>query len=209
MINAIAEQTKPLMLSSMPIFETDRVSILAPTKAGHTAFYDLFNKTRYSEYRPLTEWNNSNKQKILVLRNPIERMHSAIAFFKKSYTEGQPILPPDPSNRNQLLNKIFNKSIPLKEKQTEIEFFIFHIHCRPFLKYINTNDFKIIKFENLEEYLPRYNGVPTTNTSNTRLTSFRKNPFFTKEELLEELSIYNTFSNKEVVDVEQWKELIK
>lgn len=208
MSTKIAEETKSLMLSNMPIFDTSKYSLLAPTKAGHTAFYDFFNKPRYSEYRHLNEWKNSNKQRILVLRDPVERMYSAINFFKQCYRKEHQMLPPDATNKNNFLNKVFSKDRPIKSRKTEIEYFVFHLHCRPFMLDIKDTDFKIIKFEELDNYLPRYQNIPTTHTTQKDITLFRKNPFFTKQDLLEEQHLYNLIlASKEPITPEDWKEL--
>ena len=62
----------------MFVHDNGKVSVLCMTRCGHTSMYDYFNIPRYSlNQTSFKVWWNSSSIKVLVLRNPIERMCSA------------------------------------------------------------------------------------------------------------------------------------
>lgn len=62
----------------MFVHDNGKVSVLSVTRCGHTSMYDYFGIPRYTltGNSPFT-WYNTNSIKVVVLRNPIERMYSA------------------------------------------------------------------------------------------------------------------------------------
>ena len=90
-----------------------------------------------------------------------------------------------------------------------VERFIFNQHCRPYMHIIKNRDFRIIKFEDLSQYIPKISPRGAeTNTTNRNIDPFPKNRYFKREDMIKEIELYESLLvNREVITPEEWKAL--
>lgn len=91
----------------------------------------------------------------------------------------------------------------------EVQKYIFDQHCRPYMHILKNRDFRIIKFEELSQYIPKVAPCDIeTNTTNKDIDPFPSNRYFKREAMLKEVELYeNLLANKEVITAEEWKAL--
>lgn len=122
----------------MLVYDNGKMSVLAATRCGHTSMYRYFKIKPYSLKESLVHlWLESKSQKVLVLRNPYDRLQSALCH-----------------------NARLKYATPDEKAES------LHIHSSPFLHMIpKTTDFKIIDFYRLSEYI-RLSGDTFVSNSN-------------------------------------------
>jgi hypothetical protein len=184
------------------IHDNGNLNVLSMTKCGHTAMSYYFGMP-IPPARTFSHWLEYESPKVVVLRHPVERMHSAITFYDKQFNE-QIV---DYQKTGKTDNLDFFKSFI--EDPRNIESYIFDLHCRPYLNAIKNRDFRIIRFEDLSEYIPKIApGDIETNTTNRNVDPFPKNRYFKREDMLREIELYeNLVTSREVITPEEWKEL--
>jgi hypothetical protein len=191
------------------VHDNGNLNILSMTKCGHTAMAYYFGMPApHNHDRTLSHWLEYKSPKVVVLRHPVERMHSAINFYEKQFNEliveyektGQ-------CDNFSLIEDLINWDD--RQREWEIEQYIFNKHCRPYMHILKNRDFRIIKFEELSQYIPKIPpGGIETNTTNRNIDPFPKNRYFKREDMLREIELYeNLVANREVITPEEWREL--
>jgi|688.fasta_scaffold648619_2 hypothetical protein len=194
----------------MIIFAHDNgnLNILSMPKCGHTAMWDYFDLLDIRQTRTFAHWLEGVSPKVVVLRHPAQRMHSSIAFYNEVWNTR--------SIEYQKTGKCFDfplmefwSSLNSTDCEWEIEEFIFNQHCRPYMHILKNRDFRIIKFEELPQYIPTVlPGGIATNTTDRSIDPFPLNRWFTRKDMLKEIELYeNLLVNREVITVEEWKAL--
>jgi hypothetical protein len=184
------------------IHDNGNLNVLSMPKCGHTAMSYYFG-IQLPMQKTFVHWLEYESPKVVVLRHPAERMHSAITFYDKQFNEQ--IVEYQKTRKTDNLD--FFKSFI--EDSLNIESYIFDLHCRPYMSILKNRDFRIIKFEDLSQYIPKVApGGIETNTTNRNIDPFPKNRYFKREDMLREIEVYESlFANREVITVEEWKEL--
>jgi len=165
---------------------TDKFAILAATRCGHTNMYHYFAIDHYS-HNPTNEvftWRE-HQNSIVVLRNPLDRVFSAMMHPATLYGQGQREL-----------------------------FFVNHSspYMNDILTGCN---FRIIDFYDLEQYIPRTSDAFQSPRTYSRIDDATKaedvyvaNKSYSLQALQTELKIYKELMvSCERVSVEEWKKL--
>lgn len=64
-------------------YDNGKVCVFANTRCGHTSMTGYFGFKPYTdEFQDISVWNNSKSRRVLVLRNPFDRLKSAILNVK-------------------------------------------------------------------------------------------------------------------------------
>jgi hypothetical protein len=153
--------------------------------------------------RTLVNWLEFQSPKVVVLRHPVQRMHSAIAFYDRLWNSQ--IVEYQKTGIDDNLHT-FKHFI---DNPANIEEYIFDQHCRPYMNILKNRDFRIIKFEDLSQYIPKVDPCNIEiNPTNKDIDPFPKNRYFKREDMLKEIELYeNLLVNREVITVEEWKAL--
>jgi hypothetical protein len=189
------------------IHDNGNLNVLSMTKCGHTAMSYYFGMPIPPD-RTLSHWLEYKSPKVVVLRHPAERMHSAISFYEKQFNEL--IVEYEKTGQCRDFSMIEGFiSCDIREREWRIEEYIFNKHCRPYMHILKNRDFRIIKFEDLSQYIPKIlPGGIDTNTTNKNIDPFPKNRYFKREDMLKEIELYeNLLVNREVITPEEWKAL--
>ena len=167
----------------MFIYNNGKCAVMANLRCGSTNMFNYFE--RETNNFGLKGWLEHHNP-IVVLRNPIDRVVSSLAFFWRD--EGTP----------------------------EFRLAEFARHSSPYLHDLTINNFRIIDFNILEQYIPRKDTVKIQSArTDTRCHPFITakdvyvpNPLYTLEDLERCVESYKDFiANKERVTVDEWKEL--
>lgn len=170
----------------MFVYENGKALILANSRCGHTSMYKYFGMEEYSLEGKITifDWIHSDSfsQRVVVLRNPYDRVRSALQNLKHC------------SEDNQL---------PLDDITW------FYNHSWPFMGMIKHCDFKYIDFYKLQEYINFSEKTIRSKESTSQGTKiYVPNHYYSEEKLDMEFDFYNKFlSEREELSVEEWKEL--
>jgi len=156
-------------------------------RCGHTNMYHYFGLPQYSVTGFTLENWEEHQNRIAVLRNPLERVISAEKLSVDRHVNN--------SRRGM--------------------FFI--EHSRPYMHMLLPHDFRIIDFQDLEQYIPRGSGLLQSYRTDSRVDDSIKpqdihveNSEYTLQELQQEFDTYKYFmANRERVTVEEWKNLTK
>jgi hypothetical protein len=190
----------------MIIFAHDNgnLNILSMPKCGHTAMWDYFDLLDIRQTRTFAHWLEGVSPKVVVLRHPAQRMHSSIAFYNEVWnTRGI-------RDARHIWEEVeYWSNLDDTSREKDVEEFIFNQHCRPYMHILKNRDFRIIKFEDLSQYIPKIlPGDIDTNTTNKNIDPFPKNRYFKREDMLKEIELYeNLLVNREVITPEEWKAL--
>ena len=190
----------------MIIFAHDNgnLNILSMPKCGHTAMWDYFDLLDIRQTRTFAHWLEGVSPKVVVLRHPAQRMHSSIAFYNEVWnTRGI-------RDARHIWEEVeYWSNLDDTSRAKDVEEFIFNQHCRPYMHILKNRDFRIIKFEDLSQYIPKIlPGGIDTNTTNKNIDPFPKNRYFKREDMLKEIELYeNLLVNREVITPEEWKAL--
>jgi hypothetical protein len=200
----------------MFVHDNGKVSVLANSRCGHQSMYEYFNLPVEAELKDKTDqWISSSNPKVLVLRNPIERMWSGIGLYE---LYAKPVITTYDAAKAKGLDKAdqingykFASLFANEETRHErIQEIIFKGHCAPYLTKIEVSDtdYQIIDFNELANYIPLAYRTNITNCSNKTLNGFIENDVFTKEDMLKEYDTYRRLlSSKSVISVDDWKRL--
>ena len=161
----------------MFIHENEFIHILVNTRCGHTSMYEYFGIEPYSRIPDIFNWISSKKRRILVLRNPIDRINSA---YKNSLQFIGTGVDPDEA---------------------------FVSHSTPYLKLIRGLEFELIDFAKIDEYIPMSNKTVVTYSNNTDFQYIPNKKYTemdVREEYELYKTIMNT---KLEISVSEWKAL--
>lgn len=212
----------------MLIHDNNKVSVLSNNRCGHQSMCDYFNlpkdiitkNTDHSlsvgeiERRQIHKWAASTSKKVLVLRNPIERMWSGIRLYDMYV---KPVIALYDAaklkgiDRSDAINQFRFAGLFADEatRHENIQTIIFHCHCAPFLNEVvkATSDFYILDFNKLDEYIPVTPRTNITNCDIRTLDNFIENDIFTKEDMENEYQTYLDIKNtKPEISPAEWKE---
>jgi hypothetical protein len=184
-------------------YDNGKVCVFANTRCGNTNMYHHFGFKPYSKaVDDFNAWSTTTtSQRVVVLRNPIDRMVSAINA-----------VPAMPFGTTFPIDVVRNKYYTESYIESCMETTLFKMHCSPYLHKISNEPFKIIDFSRLNEYIPRKMNLlqsPTTNSNNYTdpKSAYIKNKYFSLTELEKEYEIYlSLLKEREQISVEEWKE---
>ena len=200
----------------MFVHDNSKISVLANSRCGHQSMYDYFGLPVEAVIRnKIEQWTASPNQKVLVLRNPIERMWSGINLYE---LYAKPVVNMyDAAKKKGIDKSNYAKQFPFASlffdegtRNDTIQQIIFRDHCAPYLSTIeDTNvEYSIIDFERLSEYIPLAARTNITACQNVSLDNFVENEIFTKEDMQREYELYLTMlQSKTVLSPEEWKSL--
>jgi hypothetical protein len=195
----------------------EKLQIFANTRCGNTNMHHYFDVDVEAATRTSLEHihfflnsdinNNSlfptifSNELIVVLRNPLDRVISAINGVPKMTTL---ILPYRHNFEKELGREVSDKFLE--------DYAIFKLHCAPYLYLLKDKEFRIIDFTKLDEYIPRNTArqqSPVTNSSgytDPKLV-YVENPYFTLQDLETEYETYLALlTDREQISVAEWKE---
>lgn len=182
----------------MIYYDNGKLQIFANTRCGNTNMHHYFNLDVSSYQTFPTAFSN---ELIIVLRNPLDRMVSAVNGL--TLARGTILFP------ISILKKVLSKEYTW---EFLIELGIFDIHCKPYLSLIENNSFRIIDFNKLSEYIPRRSGFSQSPVTNSKGHTdpgsvYVENRYFSLSDLEKEYDVYcNLLRNREQISVAEWKE---
>ena len=166
----------------MFIHDNGKVCVASAPRCGHTSMYSYFGIDEWSISTDIRKWawNPTNSKKIIVLRNPVERMISA--YNRMISTQS--------TNKD---GNVESHSVPyLINIPKHINFYV--IDFRNLGYYIPVSSKTII----------------TGSSKSISTSCYINNSKFSKQDLEKELETYNYFiTNKPQIIPEEWKELTK
>lgn len=187
----------------MLIYDNGNLNILSHTKCGHIAMinYLAVKELKQFEY---SDWLVNPSPKILVIRHPVERMHSAISWADAMFLRR--LKEYDETGKCDNFHLIANL-VNSTNREAYIQDYIFNAHCKPYMHIIKKQQFRIIKFEELRNYIPKMTAFDT-KTQNRALDPFPENTYFNRKDMLQEIEDYEEIlQQKELITSEEWKEL--
>lgn len=176
----------------MFVYNDGKICVAATHRCGSTSMYGYFGLPLYEKIGnarfDFTYWNSLNDEsitKVLVLRNPYQRLESAINNTKYLSSD---------SVYSELLNNKDSKMFwTLK-------------HSKPYLHNITCEDFYVIDFDNLSKYIRKDYFTVTTNS---RTYKWQENfaKYYSKEDLDSEYTLFEKFSQRPNILPSVWKDL--
>ena len=200
----------------MFVHDNGKIAVLANSRCGHQSMYEYFNIPVEVELRDKTDqWISSNNRRVLVLRNPIERMWSGIGLYD---LYAKPVIMMYDAakakgvDKKESMSQFKFASLFMDEntRHSQIQEIIFKGHCAPFLNKIENVgvDYEIIDFNELNQYIPLAHRTNVTNCNNSTLEDFVENDIFTKEDMMCEYECYlSILESKTKISPESWKKL--
>ena len=170
----------------MFFYQSDRLSVVAASRCGHTSMYRYFGIEPYSsEYTPFEQFkDNKSPVKVIVIRNPYDRLLSAVRNLE-----------------SQEKNNVQLVGITRKQHIWE--------HSNHYIHQLHTwgdVGYKIIDFYNLGLYIPV--GQTTLPTySNDGITEWQDwmSEWMNKQEMLKEFSAYQEIiKNRPRLSTGEW-----
>jgi hypothetical protein len=177
--------------------DNGKLKVFANTRCGNTNMRHYFNIDADRQKHFPTAYSN---ELIIVLRNPLDRVVSAVKGIPK-------ILAALP-----LVDTLSNRIGKDFSKEFVDEFVIFYLHCNPFLYKIVDKPFRIIDFDKLVEYIPRKTGLfqsPVTNSKGHTdpKAVYVQNTYFSLSDLEKEYALYcKLLNDREHISISEWKE---
>lgn len=198
----------------MFVHDNGKIAVLANSRCGHQSMYEYFNIPIEVELRDKThQWISSNNRKVLVLRNPIERMWSGLGLFD---LYAKPVIMMYDAAKAKGVDKKDSMSqfkfaslfVDETTRHNKVQEIIFKGHCAPYLHSVETVDYEIIDFNKLNEYIPLAHRTNVTNCNNNSLDNFVENDIFTKEDMKKEYDLYLSILNsRPQISPNDWKSL--
>jgi hypothetical protein len=194
----------------MFVHDNGTLNVLSENRCGNTSMYHYFGIPEYSHMFHHTReqlrsiWKQNPSEKIIVLRDPYQRCHSAInyhntsGFFKKFHS-----MNPEQRQRHELFwqhRKILDKNLSYDEFRIEDV----RGHCVPYLKHLIGYEFRYINFNRISEYLDVQKGPITNTFHDTFSDEFLE--FFDIDSLKFEKFLYQEYLQRfEEISPEEWK----
>lgn len=198
----------------MFVHDNGKITVLANSRCGHQSMYEYFNLPIEVELRDKTDqWISSNNRRVLVLRNPIERMWSGLGLYDwyvKPVLMMYDAAKAKGVDKKDSMNQFKFASLFVDEntRHERIQQIIFKGHCAPYLSNIESAnvEYEIIDFGELGQYIPLAHRTNVTNCNNHSLDNFIENDIFSKEDLLAEYERYQSIlSAKRKLSPDEWK----
>ena len=177
----------------MFIYDNGKVCVFSATRCGHTSMYDYFGIPLHTHTGLLLkDWKNSNSLRVMVLRNPIDRWLSGIRYVQNVE---------DNNNFYKKDGKFYTiQNHESKDKLLFEHTYPFELLNRHMKK---TIPFKIIPFENLQDYIPVSRYTIHVNVEQSHHTDIPMSPDM--REAIVNYKYYRQYC--EVITPEEWKEL--
>ena len=197
--------------------DNGKLKVFANTRCGNTNMHHYFDidveaATRTSlehvHYFLNSDINNNtlfptifSSDLVVVLRNPLDRVMSAISSVPKMT---HLILPYKHNFEKELNSEVSDEFLE--------DYAIFKLHCAPYLYLLKDKAFRIIDFNKLDEYIPRNTArqqSPVTNSSGYTdpKSVYVENRYFTLSDLEIEYETYLALiTSREQISVSEWKE---
>jgi hypothetical protein len=200
----------------MFVYDNGKIATLANSRCGHQSMYEYFNIPIEVELQDKTaQWVSSSKRKVLVVRNPIERMWSGIGLYElyvKPVIMMYDAAKAKGVDKKEAMSQFRFASLFVDEetRHDRIQQIIFSGHCSPYLHKIEDAnvEYEIIDFNELNQYIPLAHRTNVTNCNNTTLDNFVGNDIFSKEEMLAEYNRYLTIlSTRPKISPSEWRTL--
>lgn len=200
----------------MFVHDNGNLAVLANSRCGHQSMYEYFNLPVEAELKDKTDqWISSNNRRVLVLRNPIERMWSGLGLYD---LYAKPVLMMYDAAKAKGVDKkagmeqfkFASLFVDEVSRHNRIQEIIFKGHCAPYLNKIEDSnvEYEIIDFNELSQYIPLAYRTNVTNCNNTSLDDFIENDIFTKDDMLAEYDRYiKILSTKSKIYPIDWKNL--
>ena len=164
----------------MLVHDNGKVCVASATRCGHTSMYHYFGRNPHTNPGKLGDWIESSSRKILVLRNPYDRLQSAL-INAEDFPYGL-------------------TDITLTKEEW------IYVHSKPYLIDIPlTTNFEIIDFYKLSDYIQMSRDTMQTNVSSVN----RRNLDITPE-MRKEYDRYRYYMEHcKQIDPLEWKELTR
>ena len=178
--------------------DNEKLKVFANTRCGSTNMHHYFNINIDKQKHFPKSFSNDL---IIVLRNPLDRMESAV----KGISQLERILLDITKTANAVTGKELTKEF-IKE------WMVFYIHCKPYFHRVSDKPFRIVNFNKLSEYIPRNTSLhqsPTTHTGGHAIPKsvYVENRYFTLDDLEKEYDAYlSLLKEREHISVTEWKE---
>lgn len=200
----------------MFVHDNGKIAVLANSRCGHQSMYEYFNLPVEAVLKDKTDlWISSENRKVLVLRNPIERMWSGLGLYELYV---KPVIMMYDAAKAKGIDKkeamgqfkFASLFVDQDTRHDQIQQLIFKGHCSPYLNNIQQAnvDYEIIDFNELDQYIPLALRTNVTNCSNKTLDDFVENDIFSKEDMLAEYDRYQEIlSSRPKISPDDWKKL--
>lgn len=178
-----------------------KLAVCAQTRCGSTSMENYFG-FKYGGARVMKPELFDNNL-ILVLRNPLDRMASAVKGLTPAFVQNMFKQSP----RGEVTKRLRELS-----SDEAYKFVVFRTHAMPYLSNIIHNDFRIIDFYKLGDYIPMHENIsvsPITNSSGYTNPKevYVENNYFKIDALESEYETYKQLlSTREQISVEEWQQ---
>jgi len=174
------------------VYNDGKISVLAPHRCGSTSMYGYFGLPLYEKIGnarfDFAYWDTLDDKsvtKILVLRNPYQRMESAINNTEHLSSD---------SDYSKLLNNKDSKMFWTRK------------HSEPYLHNITCKDFYIIDFDHLSRYIRKdYFTITTNSRASEWQDKFAE--YYSKEDLVMEYILFEQYSQRPNILPSVWQNL--
>ena len=176
----------------MFIYTDTKICVLAAHRCGSTSMYGYFGLPLYIKSGNtkfnFSDWNtmvDESITKVLVLRNPYQRIQSAI-------------------KNTEYISQDSEYQEHLKNSDSKFKWTI--KHSEPYLHNITCEDFYIIDFDNLSRYINKDNFTVTTNSVISEWQpEFAE--YYSPEDLATEYTWFEKYSHQPNIMPSVWKNL--
>lgn len=198
----------------MFVHDNGTLNVLSENRCGNTSMYHYFDVPVYSYMVDRTRiqlrsiWKQNPSEKIVVLRDPYQRCHSAInyhiaaGFYQKFHA-----MIPKQREEHELYWQ-HQKLLILNMSSEEYRFADVRGHCQPYLNHLIGFNFRYINFNRIGEYLNVQKGPITNTLDDTFSPEFLD--YFDEDILKFEKFLYQEYLHRfEEISPEEWKEKTK
>ena len=194
----------------MFVHDNGKLNVLCENRCGNTSMYHYFDVPVYSYMVDKTRiqlrsiWKQNPSEKIVVLRDPYQRCHSAMNYHKMAqfYKKFQDMTP---EQRREQTNVYLYHPEFLDMTYEQFRLADIRGHCAPYLKHLIGYNFRYIDFNRIGEYLNVQKGPITNTPDNTFSEEFLD--FFQEDILKFENFLYAEYLHRfEEISPEEWKE---
>ena len=195
----------------MLVHDNGKINILAENRCANTSLYRYFNLRVYdmmyfnNRLQLRSRWKSNPSERIVVLRHPYQRVHSAFAYHElrgvRSYNKFQ-----DASEEEKQNNRFFKRhKVVLSGPYKEFKHHDIRSHCMPYLRHLIGVNFRYINFDRIAEYLDVHDGPQTNTTSKEFSEDFLNH--VGSDEIKFEKFLYEEYLHRfEEITPEEWKE---
>lgn len=195
----------------MLVHDNGKVNILAENRCANSSMYRHFDLPLYgmmyhnNREQLRNKWKTNPSEKIVVLRHPYQRIHSAIAYHElrgvPTYTSFQ-LMSEEERKKHQFFWKYKDRlSKPYEDfKHADIV-----SHCIPYFRHLIGVNFRYINFDRIAEYLDVHAGPKTNTTSKDFSVDFLD--YVELDDIKFEKFLYEEYLHRfEEISPEEWKE---